>query len=53
LIFLLAAHVRRILGEQADPRLKAVEEAGQKALGKKAQIEAATSPEELEAIGWT
>jgi hypothetical protein len=50
LIFLLAAHVKSIAGAQADPRLSEVERIGSKALTKKAQIEAATSAEELEGI---
>jgi hypothetical protein len=53
LIFLLAAHIKSIAGAQADPRLAEVERVGSKALAKKAQIEAATSAEELEAIEWT
>jgi hypothetical protein len=55
LIFLLAAHVKRIAGASgapADPRLSEVERVGSKALAKKAQIEAATTPEELEAVTW-
>jgi hypothetical protein len=43
---------RSSAGAQADPRLSEVERVGSKALTKKAQIEAATSAEELEAISW-
>jgi hypothetical protein len=53
LIFLLAAHVRAIAGAQADPRLSEVERVGNKALAKKAEIEAAQSAEELEEIVWS
>lgn len=53
LIFLLAAHVRRILGAQADPRLGTVEEVGKKALAKRDEVERAQSLEELEAVEWT
>ncbi len=53
LIFLLAAHVRRILGDQADPRLGTVEEVGKKALAKRDEIGSAQSLEELEGISWT
>jgi hypothetical protein len=52
LIFLLAAHVRRILGAQADPRLGTVEEVGEKALAKRDEIQGAQSVEELEAVVW-
>ena len=52
LIFLLAAHVRRILGAQADPRLGAVEAAGQRALAKLDEIQSAQTPADLEAIRW-
>ena len=53
LAFVLAAHIKSILGAQADPRLAEVERVGTKALAKKAKVEAATTPEELEAISWT
>ena len=55
LIFVLAAHVRQIcgaLGVPVDPRLAAVETVGEKALQKRDEVEAATSPEELESIVW-
>ena len=53
LAFVLAAHVRRILGNQADPRLAVVEEVGARALAKRDQIAAAQSPEDLEDVEWT
>lgn len=52
LIFLLAAHVRRILGAQADPRLAKVEEVGSKALAKRDEIQNVQSLEELGAVEW-
>ena len=53
LAFVLAPHVRRIMGNQADPRLAVVEEVGAKALTKRDQIAAAQSPGDLEDIEWT
>jgi hypothetical protein len=56
LMFLLAAHVRQIceaVGVQPDARLPEVERVGKKALAKRDEVEAATTPEELEEIGWT
>ena len=52
LAFILAAHVRRILGNQADPRLAVVEEVGSKALAKRDEVEAAMTEAEVEAIEW-
>ena len=55
LALVLAAHVKRIceaLGVEADPRLSEVERVGEKALAKRDEIEAATTPEEVEAVEW-
>jgi hypothetical protein len=55
LVFLLVGHVRQIceaLGIPADPRLAQVQTVGEKALGKKSEVEAATTLEEVEAISW-
>jgi hypothetical protein len=52
---MLAAHVRQIceaLGVQPDPRLERVETVGKKALSKRDEVEAATTPEEVEGVTW-
>lgn len=53
-LFLVAGHVLRLceaLGVQPDPRLRTVVETGERALAKKAEVEASASPEEVEAVG--
>lgn len=55
LVFLLAGHVLKlyeILKATPDPRLAEVVSTGQKALAKKAEVEAAKTPDELEAVRW-
>ncbi len=53
---LIASHVLKIcqaLGITPDPRLSQVVSTGEKALQKKAEVEAATTPAEVEGITWT
>lgn len=53
---LVASHVLAIceaLNIAPDPRLTAVVQTGEKALAKKAEVEAAATPEEVEGIAWT
>lgn len=55
-VFLVAGHVLKIcqaLDITPDPRLSEVVATGTKAMEKKAQVEAATTVEELEGVGWT
>ena len=54
-MLLLAGHVLQIceaLNVPVDPRLKQVVSTGEKALTKKAEVEQATTVEELEAVQW-
>jgi hypothetical protein len=53
---LVAGHVLKIceaLGIPPDPRLTEVVATGEKALAKKAEVEAAATIEEMEAVTWT
>lgn len=53
---LVAGHVLQIceaLKIPPDPRLRTVVQTGEKALAKKAEVEAATTPEGVEGITWT
>ena len=54
-VLLVAAHVLKIaeaLKVPVDPRLRTVVQTGQRALEKKAEVEAAGDVEEMEAVGW-